>query len=1238
MEEEPVAGEEPMPSCPARMSSMLVQLMLMQQHTDSSSSAALSVLCEHLNVKVVQLVVFGRANTYSMKEMVDEVCAESAGATADVASLDALLADSRQPLVGTVDDSASNVGDLPADWQALVAEHALRSLRAIPIRSTASTSRRLLGCLTVGMRSAGAPWWQQCGMQVIHDWAASVLESERRAACIDFFDELQASTSLDGLASAFVNGLHACLGRGSHVHVALVSSHATRGLVFVPELHAELHAQPRTCTDPGPGMDTQLCRVASAQASDSSPQQFAMISQMVERPTWEAEEPSGSSAVAVDAGAPAALSTARVHVPTRGTLMMSAMEAGHVMVVKNTLKYLGPRQVKPPDLDMEGHSPPLGPLLLLPLVHKSRPMGCVYVFCKGTPQGDLQRDYWTRLQERMSREVFLQLSGPLRADWCEALIDRTPNPHPYYPPMIDLVAHAQQQQRQRQQQQQQERQHAAAAAATAAAAAAVAAAAARPRWSSRRPLSAPQPHSRAAAPPPASALAPRSSMSARVWPSAVLLDGINASVTGLRLSVGRVADLDCAQRAIHGSRDSSGSHRSSASQGDGGARKLEGQRRIKEAERVQAQQQEQQQERQQEQETWQSTSGLMLSDIDELDSDLLDDEDDYYTGVLPTQQQLATLCSPELQFWPELIETVGTITRKKGAMLYAARLEGQLVTLKVLQSGSAVDRHTVLSAPHYQLLLQQTALAHPNLLRLLMVYPAVYEAQGGRPNGTRFTCVQAGATRVRRSTALVYEHIPALSLLKALQMSLLDEAAPTMTLRTSAWMSSLFATIPGRRAPARSATASSLSGGTCGSGGGGGAPASVASVASVASHTGRQRGPPSARSSFGAGGAAARGMRVSGAGGGAAAAVLAQTLGRRVPRTISPRSGSMAPRSASFAPQPGLRRPPVKAHTMANVQVCTRHSTYAQYQPAGSVTMLLRKQSSGLSSGLAAAMISETPDTLSGQHAYHGGSTCGRRPLRMPTIVSILSQVASALAALHAARLLHGEVCPRNVLLTTPALLAAQATAPSVSGGGAAWCASDQQELAAAVRALPPCEVQVRLKDAGMCSLVMCNGTVTARKLLGRKRKGLLWYLPAEVLKGQRPRRSTDVYSFGVMMREIFSGSEPQPSAFEPPNSATTMNGTIFGGGMPRSGGSDVSSASYAVVANYDDRSTAAPMPEWYRLLADRCTDTRPSARPSMSAVLAALDAERRRSCLAGITECEGEAGGSGRGQQLRGL
>ena len=69
-----------------------------------------------------------------------------------------------------------------------------------------------------------------------------------------------------------------------------------------------------------------------------------------------------------------------------------------------------------------------------------------------------------------------------------------------------------------------------------------------------------------------------------------------------------------------------------------------------------------------------------------------------------------------------------------------------------------------------------------------------------------------------------------------------------------------------------------------------------------------------------------------------------------------------------------------------------------------------------------------------------------------------------------------------------------------------------------------PQDVQIKLKDAALCSLTWSRGRILVHKVSGRVRPNRAPYLAPEVLLGNRPRRAADTYAFGILMWELYTG------------------------------------------------------------------------------------------------------------------
>ena len=66
----------------------------------------------------------------------------------------------------------------------------------------------------------------------------------------------------------------------------------------------------------------------------------------------------------------------------------------------------------PHDLDLQGRAIPMGTLLLLPLVFKGRPLGCVYAFVRCNPKSVSSITGWTELAGEKLKK-YQDLSSPI---------------------------------------------------------------------------------------------------------------------------------------------------------------------------------------------------------------------------------------------------------------------------------------------------------------------------------------------------------------------------------------------------------------------------------------------------------------------------------------------------------------------------------------------------------------------------------------------------------------------------------------------------------------------------------------------------------------------------------------------------------------------------------------------------------------------------------------------------------
>ncbi|GLI69917.1 hypothetical protein VaNZ11_014643 [Volvox africanus] len=271
----------------------------------------------------------------------------------------------------------------------------------------------------------------------------------------------------------------------------------------------------------------------------------------------------------------------------------------------------------------------------------------------------------------------------------------------------------------------------------------------------------------------------------------------------------------------------------------------------------------------------------------------------------------------------------------------------------------------------------------------------------------------------------------------------------------------------------------------------------------------------------------------------------------------------------------------------------------------------------------------------SGPATAHVGQTVPPVPL----LLAILSQIAAGMAALHSAGLAHGELRPENVLLALPhggsshtnsaqhertgvvecsnvtprasptpppptpsvgagVVLCAGGGGPStpgmgvssgsrgrsgggwISGSSSCGCSGDPERVLRPERPMPgrpiTTDVMVKIKDAGMTIVSCSKGTQAVRKLLQRNRSAILPYMPPEVHRGERFGRSADVYMFGILMWELYTGGV----AF------SNLTGTPI-------------KLLQTIIADGVRPLWPEGTPVWYQSLATRCWAGNPKQRPS---------------------------------------
>ena len=143
----------------------------------------------------------------------------------------------------------------------------------------------------------------------------------------------------------------------------------------------------------------------------------------------------------------------------------------------------------------------------------------------------------------------------------------------------------------------------------------------------------------------------------------------------------------------------------------------------------------------------------------------------------------------------------------------------------------------------------------------------------------------------------------------------------------------------------------------------------------------------------------------------------------------------------------------------------------------------------------------------------------------LPLLRTILLQVALGMQYLHAHGLIHGELRADNVLIqgSLPSL----PELPSDTQHDQQDRGQQQQHVAAVAAAGGSANgagFVLKVKDIGMCHLSTAARAVTVKKLVGRSRMHAVSWLPPECFRGQPLGKQGDVYAFGILMWELYTG------------------------------------------------------------------------------------------------------------------
>lgn len=297
----------------------------------------------------------------------------------------------RKPVM-VVSDNDTPLPVVPTDWIPLC-DRGLRSLLCLPVYS-ATANDVIVGTLSFGTVDPcgwDTQWWMP-SLKLLTSWAATALVQTKALARVDFFDALLSSRDLAAFARAVVKRLpYLFTDQGSNrveCRLALVTTSVKHAVIHAPayETTEKYEALANTEVVEDALTKTLLSSLSIGEDSSLASKELVCYPIAVER-----------------------------------TLLSNVIESGEILIIKDSLAYFGRGHLRAADLMLPNRLPIQGALVMLPLVYRCRPLGCVYVCASYDVNSTTVKQAWTELAELLSRCSFHKLVYDLLDTWSEHL-------------------------------------------------------------------------------------------------------------------------------------------------------------------------------------------------------------------------------------------------------------------------------------------------------------------------------------------------------------------------------------------------------------------------------------------------------------------------------------------------------------------------------------------------------------------------------------------------------------------------------------------------------------------------------------------------------------------------------------------------------------------------------------------------------------------------------------------------